>query len=108
MIPANVFESRLLAEFEWFHRHPELSLSEFETTGHILQTLKQIEGVELLELGLPTGALAKITGSSSGRVVALRADIDATHLPRKAAFPMLPKHPNKCTPAVMIFTPWFC
>lgn len=68
---------QLLEEFKWFHRHPELSLEKVETTKRIKAILSKIEGVELLELGLPTGALAKITGNPSGPVIAIRADIDA-------------------------------
>ncbi|MDE7244186.1 MAG: amidohydrolase, partial [Oscillospiraceae bacterium] len=46
-----------------------------------------IENVELLELGLPTGTLAKITGSSSGPVVAFRADIDALPITEESGLP---------------------
>ena len=72
-----LLQSRLQTEFEWFHRHPELALEETETTRRIMERLEQIDGVELLELGLSTGALAKITGDPAGPVVAIRADIDA-------------------------------
>lgn len=74
---AESLQSRLQNQFEWFHRHPELALREFETTAHIKQLLSQTNGVTLLDLGLPTGALAKITGDPEGPVVAVRADIDA-------------------------------
>ncbi|WMI80513.1 M20 metallopeptidase family protein [Anaerotignum sp. MB30-C6] len=61
----------------YFHAHPEVSLQEYETC-------KKIE-VELDALGIPhrrvgeTGVYAWIDGkkSSDGKVVALRADIDA-------------------------------
>lgn len=71
------FEQGLIEKFKWFHRHPELALQEHETTRKIKELLTQIEGVELLELGLPTGALARITGNTPGPVIAIRADIDA-------------------------------
>ena len=66
-----------LRDFEWLHRHPETALQEFETTKYIQSVLREIEGVELLDLGLPTGALARIVGDSEGPVIAVRADIDA-------------------------------
>ncbi|WP_369283035.1 M20 family metallopeptidase [Oscillibacter sp. GMB15532] len=76
--PANLeFEETLKERFKWFHRHPELALEEHETTRKIKELLVKIEGVELLELGLPTGALARIAGNAPGPVIAIRADIDA-------------------------------
>lgn len=63
--------------FERLHRMPELSLREVETTRVIKEVLGAIEGVELLDLNLPTGALARVHGGVSGPAVALRADIDA-------------------------------
>ncbi len=67
----------LLEHFKWLHRHPELALEEYETTAYIKKVLAETEGVELMELGLETGALAKITGVQDGPVIAVRADIDA-------------------------------
>lgn len=72
----DAFQAKLRADFEWFHRHPELALCEYETTRRIREALGEIEGVELLDLGLKTGALARISGGR-GASVALRADIDA-------------------------------
>ena len=57
------------------HRHPELSMQEFDTTDRIER--------ELNKLGLactrfqPTGLMTEIRGDRPGRTVALRADIDA-------------------------------
>ncbi len=76
--PADLeFKENLKERFKWFHRHPELALEERETTRKIKELLSEIEGVELLELGLPTGALARIVGNAPGPVIAIRADIDA-------------------------------
>lgn len=74
----------LQKEFEWFHRHPELAFEERETTKRIKCALKNLEGVETLDLGLSTGALARITGDPCGPVVALRADIDALPIPEES------------------------
>ena len=67
----------LASLFERLHRIPELSLREVETTKAIKEVLGATEGVELLDLNLPTGALARVRGEVSGPAVALRADIDA-------------------------------
>lgn len=74
---AEELQTYLLEHFQWLHRHPELALKEYETTNYVKNVLKQTEGVELLNLGLDTGALAKIEGKKPGGVVAIRADIDA-------------------------------
>lgn len=69
-------EQQLIAFFEDLHQHPELGLQEVRTT----QKLKEIltaAGVELLDTGLPTGAVAVIRGSRPGRVIGLRGDMDA-------------------------------
>ena len=59
---AEELQTYLLEHFQWLHRHPELALKEYETTNYVKNVLKQTEGVELLNLGLDTGALAKIEG----------------------------------------------
>ena len=74
---AEELQTYLLEHFQWLHRHPELALKEYETTNYVKNVLKQTEGVELLNLGLDTGVLAKIEGKEPGGVVAIRADIDA-------------------------------
>lgn len=62
------------------HRHPELSFKEFETTKLIRKTLESL-GLELIDLGMPTGAVALLRGEKQTAgprpLVALRADIDA-------------------------------
>ena len=59
------------------HQHPETSWHEHETTAYIRSQLSQIEGVEVLSLGLDTGVIAVVHGNGPGKTVALRADIDA-------------------------------
>ena len=58
------------------HRHPELSLEEFETTIRIAEFLRH-HGVEPLSYPLRTGVLAAIQGRHPGPAIAVRADIDA-------------------------------
>lgn len=80
-------QTYLLEHFHWLHRHPELALKEYETTDYVKNVLKQTEGVELLDLGLETGALAKIEGKEPGPVVAVRADIDALPIMEESGLP---------------------
>ncbi len=69
-------ENRLAEYFEWFHRHPELSYEEYETTAKIREILEEA-GVEILPYELETGLVAVIRGEKEGPVQALRCDIDA-------------------------------
>lgn len=85
-------QENLEQQFQWFHRHPETALEEYKTTAHIKELLAKIEGVELLDLGLPTGALAKITGSKEGPIIALRADIDGLPIKEDSGLPYCSEH----------------
>ena len=46
-------------EFQWFHRHPELSFKEVETTERIRKDLQK-GGVRILNLPLETGSMRPI------------------------------------------------
>ncbi len=69
-------EEKLINCFEWFHRRPELSYEEYDTTEKIKEILTE-EGVEILPLQLETGLVAVVRGEKEGPVQALRCDIDA-------------------------------
>ena len=69
-------EKKLAEWFEWFHRHPELSYEEYETTDKIREVLTEA-GVEILPCALETGLVAIVRGANEGPVQALRCDIDA-------------------------------
>lgn len=85
----NQLEQYLIRQFEWFHRHPELSYEEVRTTERIRNILTDA-GIEILPCVLDTGLVAVVRGekepqdlpkSSDGespcRTIALRCDIDA-------------------------------
>lgn len=57
------------------HMNPELSYSERETTAYLIEQLRPM-GVRL-ETPTATGVIATVEGSTPGRTVAIRADIDA-------------------------------
>lgn len=74
-------EQYLIDQFEWFHRHPELSYAETETTAKIRELLTEA-GIEILPYPLETGLVAVVHGKKTsadgrGRTIALRCDIDA-------------------------------
>lgn len=57
------------------HQHPELQFEEFRTTEKVAAVLDQL-GITYRKTE-PTGLIAEIVGGKPGRVVALRADMDA-------------------------------
>ncbi len=61
------------------HRHPELGLEEHRTSGRVQERLAEL-GVEFVAGLAGTGVLGTIRGASEGKVVALRADLDALPL----------------------------
>lgn len=69
-------EEELGAVMAQLHSHPELSFAEVETTKLIKEKLRALD-MELIDLGMPTGAVAVLRGAKRGRAVGIRADIDA-------------------------------
>lgn len=61
-------QKELEYQFEWFHRNPELSYEEYETTKRI-KTLLQEHDIEVLDLPLKTGLVAVIRGGYPGKVI---------------------------------------
>ena len=60
----------------WFHRHPELSLKEYNTSKRIEEELDKL-GIEHSRVG-ETGIYAVIKGKKGeGKVLGIRADMDA-------------------------------
>ncbi|HEX3017419.1 MAG TPA: amidohydrolase [Caproicibacter sp.] len=79
-------ETKLLQTFQWFHRNPELSFQEFETTKKIRELLTAAD-VEILNLPLETGLVAQVKGSQPGPTVAVRCDIDALPIQEQTDLP---------------------
>ena len=59
-----------------FHRRPEVSFGETETSVRIAERLREL-GLELKRCPTPTGAVALLDTGRPGKTVMLRADIDA-------------------------------
>ncbi|WP_339895441.1 amidohydrolase [uncultured Algibacter sp.] len=69
-------ESKVIEWRRHFHQNPELSNREFKTGKKIAEHLKSL-GIELQTGVAHTGVVGILKGDSSGKVIALRADIDA-------------------------------
>ncbi len=88
-IPLEEIESHYEEVVEWrhhFHENPELSNREFETGKRIAKELRAM-GLEV-ETGVAhTGVVAILRGELPGKVVALRADIDALPVTERNELP---------------------
>ncbi len=73
---AGDLKSQLIPVMETLHRHPELSLVEYETNCFLKEKFIAL-GLEIIDLGMDTGFAALLRGASPGKLVAIRADIDA-------------------------------
>lgn len=69
-------ENRVIAWRHDFHQHPELGNREFQTAEKIAAHLNGL-GIEVQTGVAHTGVVGILKGSEPGKVVALRADIDA-------------------------------
>ena len=83
--------------FCWFHRHPEIGFQEHETTAKIREILKE-EGLTLHPIELETGVIAvvegKKPGNTNGKIICLRADIDALPIEEKTDLPYASEYPG--------------
>ena len=60
----------------YFHKHPEVSFSEHETTRYLEERLREL-GLDLKTSPTETGVVAVLDTGRPGKTVMLRADIDA-------------------------------
>lgn len=79
---AEIVVERVVAARRHFHEYPELPWQEVETSRFIEERLRSL-GLENVKRGFggtESGVMADVVGTSPGRTVALRADIDALPL----------------------------
>ncbi len=74
------------------HAHPELSMQEQRTTQLVVDKLTEM-GIENHRIG-ETGVLGILHGSQPGKVIALRADMDALPLNEQADVPFKSQNPG--------------
>ncbi len=72
----NLIEEKVIEWRHYFHENPELSNREFNTAEKITEHLKGL-GFEVTEKVAHTGVVGILKGDYPGKVIALRADIDA-------------------------------
>jgi amidohydrolase len=75
------------------HANPELSFQEAETSRFVEETLRSLDGLELAR-PTPTSVVATLRGARPGRVLALRADIDALPIQEENDFEFASTRPG--------------
>jgi amidohydrolase len=75
-----------------FHEHPEVSGEEMRTSGIVAKELETM-GIAILRIG-KTGVLGTLEGVSPGKVLALRADMDALSIAEKTGLPYASINPG--------------
>ena len=85
---AQAQQESLTAIRRHLHQHPEIGFEEAETTALIKRELEKLH-VEIAPLSIPTGVLGIIRGTKPGigKVIALRADIDALPIQEQTGVP---------------------
>src|SRR5256885_9982219 len=68
----------------YFHKTPEVSFSEHETTRYLSERLREM-GLDLAPPPTETGVVALLDTGRPGKTVMLRADIDALPILKESA-----------------------
>ncbi|MBQ9306490.1 MAG: amidohydrolase [Clostridia bacterium] len=87
-------ETELIAFFEDLHAHPELGFEEVRTTEKVKAVLDKA-GIPYVIPGTPTGLIAIFKGKKPGKIIALRADMDALPVTEETGLPYASTVPGK-------------
>ncbi|WP_442844879.1 amidohydrolase [Leeuwenhoekiella sp. H156] len=91
MAAAESIEDQVIQWRHEIHQNPELSNREFETAAKIAAHLKSL-GIEVQTEVAKTGVVGILKGDHPGKVVALRADIDALPVTERNDLPFKSKN----------------
>ena len=69
-------KDQLISWRRYLHQNPELSFEEVETSKYVYSELKSFGGLEITR-PTKTSVMARLIGSQPGKVIAIRADMDA-------------------------------
>jgi amidohydrolase len=90
---ARALKERMIRVRRHLHRHPELSFKERETSRFLAKELRAL-GLKVQHPFSGTGVLAILEGGKTGRLVALRADMDALPLQEETGLPFASRNPG--------------
>ena len=91
---AEALAPELAALREALHAYPELGRREYRTADLVEARLKAL-GLETARIG-ETGLMGTLRGAKSGRVAALRADMDALPVTEETGAPFASRNPGVC------------
>ncbi len=77
----------------YLHQYPELSFQEEKTAQFVYETLTALGNLEITR-PTKTSVVARLVGSRPGKVLALRADMDALAIQEENSFDFVSKHPG--------------
>ncbi|MFD3448128.1 M20 family metallopeptidase [Microbacteriaceae bacterium 4G12] len=77
----------------YLHKYPELSFYEEKTAAFVYETLQSFGGLEVTR-PTKTSVMARLQGAKQGKVIALRADMDALPIEEENTFEFASCHPG--------------
>jgi amidohydrolase len=86
-------EDHAIAWRRHLHANPELSFEEHETSAFVEETLRSFGGLEI-ERPAGTAVMARLRGARPGKVVVLRADMDALPILEENDLPYVSTRPG--------------
>ncbi len=89
----NSITQEVIENRRWLHKNAELSFKEVDTANYIENKLREY-GYTSIERICPTAIVTKLLTGKPGKVIALRADIDALPLTEKNNLPFASKNPG--------------
>ncbi|USB33163.1 amidohydrolase [Paenibacillus sp. YPG26] len=90
---AEEIQSEVIDWRRYLHQHPELSFEESKTAYYIEETLCAMGHMEVSR-PTPTSVMARLIGSRPGKVLAIRADIDALPIEEDTGLPYSSGNPG--------------
>jgi len=91
LVEAKAVEKEIIAIRRQIHAHPELSYHEFETAKLVAKKLRSLHILVRTAVGGTTGVVGLLKGGHEGKVVALRADMDALPITEQVDVPFKSK-----------------
>ena len=93
-MPTAEIKERITEIRHWLHQHPETAMEEYQTSAYIADIMEEL-GCQVTRGVGGTGVVATMTRGDSGRMIGLRADIDALPMTELAESPWKSTTPGK-------------
>jgi len=80
----HINKEKMVAWRRHLHKYPELAFQEKETSAYIIKALEAMPGIEIICPPGTTSVIGVLKGAKPGKVVGVRADIDALAIQEEA------------------------